>query len=378
VLDDVERASLTWMRLAEFLQSDPDQPSNSAEERRLERNLTWSVRAEQSLWERRLTELLADLIGFSTTNEQSYYRHYQAVRIRDDFRKGNADFKKYYGAESLNIADSIDRFTSSIGSCEARLDLARCWYLASQKPGAARRIAPFERRLDYALDFATKAERLSLGLSYDMAYGVPSRAIHATPGSMEHSIPWEALRTSSHRVILLSLPILLRIRRILRIRTRSGTTATLARLDRENRYPSELYDQLVRRPVVKGDFVVVHGKLCEVIGSRAGKFGYRSYQVRFLEQPPLPEIPEDWYAARYVRVYLRAKELREEVRDTLVAAGVPKPPPRVVARALRETVSRMWSHAGLKEYAEGRRDVALDKLVRYMDENVPPEEPGTT
>lgn len=96
-LDEVKKASIHLMRLRDLL-DEKDSTKQSGKRGRLDRLLTTSVLEEQQMRVRRLLELLVTLILFSTTNEQSYYRHLLLLEDLEQSLSENTDLQDFWGA----------------------------------------------------------------------------------------------------------------------------------------------------------------------------------------------------------------------------------------------------------------------------------------
>jgi hypothetical protein len=338
--------------------------------RRLRRNFLHTIHAEGALWARKLTEVLIELILFSTTNADPYYRYFLLKHVIDDCERANADYGRYFSEFSGNIGHMLDLFRMTAVQVESQLDLARCWYLQRTKKGRGPKLANFRDLLDSALPVATKAEKLAIGLSYQNAYSRPSKSIHWSIGPVEPKVNEASIATLQTQVLILAMHLVLHCRRLTGMRTRRGATADIAAAFRRNELPNELYRRATTRSVSKGDFVIVQDTLAEVIGVRRSPFGYTSYHVRFLEQPPIPSIVEDWYPAAQLRVLMRSKEYRTKVRTALEEAGVKDIPIKLPANAVRKSVIEMWKDAGLKEHVLGDPDAAQARLAEYVHQRL--------
>jgi hypothetical protein len=366
VLDQIERACFAHSRMDETAEKGLLSAPDSDIGRRLRRNLLHTVHAEGALWVRKLTEVLIELVHFTRTNEDPYYRHYLLKQVIEDYERANTDYGRYFSEASGNIAYMLDMFRTTATKVESQLDVARCWYLQATKRGRGPKLANFRELLDSALPDATKPEKLALGLSYQSAYSRPSKSIHWSIGPVEPRVDESSIATLQTQVLILAIHVVLRCRKLTGLRTRQGPTAQLAAAFRRNRLPAELYDRATARRVSKGDFVVVQDTLAEVVGVRRSPFGYKSYRVRFLERPPLPSITEDWYPAAQIRVLLRSQDLRADVRETLGDAGVQHVPSRLPAEAVRKSVIENWTAAGLKEHVLGDPEAAKARLAEYL------------
>lgn len=204
-------------------------------------------------------------------------------------------------------------------------------------------MASFKDCFDTALPIATKAERFALGFSYDHSYGETSQSIHLNIGGFKPNRSFEMLKSRRKRIWFLATHCLNRCRRLLNIRSQKDIGADISRVLKQA-LASDFYKQLTQPNITKGDFVSVFDSLCEVIGSAKSKFGYKSFKVRYLTRPPIPEQKEDWYPAINVRKQLDGKDLRDGVLKLLELPDgrQAKLNPRILRKVLRENALKLW------------------------------------
>jgi hypothetical protein len=361
VLDELERAGAALLRFKDLLSDEePKIKPTEIRERRINRNLLAAIGAEQSLWIRKLTELLVELISFNTTNTHDYFRHYLLCKGLGDYLKLQADFSDYYGCANRNMQESITAFKSLISGVETKIHRQKCWYLQPSKKGTSYKPSDFKTRFNYAIPRASAIERVALGLSYETAFSHVSRGIHVNIGSPDNEVSWVCVHTAKSQIEILAMQVLLRCRRLLSIRRHTGIIAQIAKIAASNTYPTAVYGEMARGQVSKGDFVIAYGDLGEVLKSVKTKFGYKSYLIRYLSKPPIAAIDTDWFPARYVRRMYKASDLRRQIRAQFSAQGASLSP-KIVARSLRKTVLEFWNEGGLKEWARGDAAASEEK-----------------
>jgi hypothetical protein len=142
---------------------------------------------EQSVWRRKLAEILSSAICFSAANEQSYYHHHflvaEYVRVNYDSKEQEDSF----GSRSATIEEYARKLWSEIDALErtGSIQPARCWYLSKPVPVNSipcnhwRKLeSSAKQRLMRALQDGTNPEKRALGFCYDNAFSNPSAAIH--------------------------------------------------------------------------------------------------------------------------------------------------------------------------------------------------------
>lgn len=379
MLNEAEKASLSSMQTSDFILSSSkedltdekkkEQDGMKAEMPNLEGNIYQSRIDEMVLWERKLTELLVDIVGFRHTNKDDYYRHYGLLRERERLYKIKSDFEHYHGAKNKNIQHQIQRIEKDIDEIVDKLDTTKCWYVKSIKSTRKARyeIASFKQKLDRVLPWMKPNQRLMAGISYG-GYSAQSSNLHPSQATIREEVPsMKTLDSHFMRVTMLTTEVVFGAMDAMRLQNKKGWLGGLAKANRNNEYPASLLAKLTMPEITKGDFVVAYGDLAEVVKVNKTSFGYRSFRVKYLEKPPIPSIPIDEMPARYVKLYQKRKTITDEVIKLLSDDGLKKPSRRAVNEAMRKTILDFWANMGGKERAYGKKDEAHKKLTEYAE-----------
>lgn len=92
MLDELERAGVALMGYSEILK---DTSGGNTRDRAF-RNVISSIVDQEMVWVRKLTEIMANLVLFTTTNTQDYYRHLLLLSHLDYLKKVLADTKEFF------------------------------------------------------------------------------------------------------------------------------------------------------------------------------------------------------------------------------------------------------------------------------------------
>jgi hypothetical protein len=360
VLDEIQQAGVGILKWDDFL--GPEDEERGGQDG-VVRMILEATLEEQSLWQRKLTEVLIDLVCFCETNEGPYFRHYLLLRDFSQLRYAFIDLDEFYAAPSRNLQWSIDRTFADIAALEDRhVDLARCWYrkdaarLRDENVHPAGVFSSVRTRLQTALGTMTDPEKLIVGMSYDRVFGEASRDIHFRPSASMRDVNVEAVAGGMAHVGTLGINAILRVQQLLGVIPEGMNRLLRDTFDR-NEYPRQLMAAMTGGRADVGDFVLAYGDLGEVVGVSRSRFGYRSYRVRYLAERPLPEVDEDWFVAQYVRRLYTVDTFLEGI-DGLVAEGAIPASVRDRIRALprgrqqeavREALTATWE-AGLRDY----------------------------
>lgn len=250
---------------------------------------------------------------------------------------------EFHGVPSEWIKNTIDMTLTELHAIEPGIDPGDAWYAEKYtRPVQAekwrRLLSSARQRLVRALPSMMDFERLTLGTTYDEAFGRPSSTIHYRAGAdpVGHSEEG-AVVVEGTKISMIGMCIMRRIYDAL------GKPAVpqleqIARVLDANREPSRLMELLnVRSTLVVGDFVSARGYLGQVMEECTSGFGYRSVRVEFLAERPLPALAADWFRVRDVVLVFAKRDIVEKVRVT-----VKDPTADVSDDILRESVRSAW------------------------------------
>lgn len=375
MMDEVEKAAISCMFTSEFILGSQKEVIASQEQQtqdeasRISDNIFQSRIDEMVLWERKLTKQLVDVVGFKRTKQDDYYRHYIILNEIERLTKISTDFSEYHASISQNIKYQLDGLKTDADTIIKKLNPDRCWYVdsVSSTKGGRYKIAPFKKRLNRVIKWMTPNQKLMVGVSYG-EYSVQSQSLHPNQVKIKDEHPdMKALDAHFMRVTILASEVVLGAKDVMSMHNMKGYLGDISKMNKSNNYPATLIKNLTQPDIEKGDFVLAHGDLAEVIKVNKSEFGYRGFRVKYLETPPLPNIPVDEMPARYVRLYKKRKPMAEELKALLTKEGVTNPSTRLVNNSIRKTIVHFWSELGGKELAFGNNEAATQKMQEYAD-----------
>ncbi len=134
-------------------------------------------------------------------------------------------------------------------------------------------------------------------------------------------------------------------------------TAQLVSLIDGNTYGAEIACYTTKGRAAVGHLVLATGSLGEVVDVTISNYGYESYLIRYVHDPPLPEISEDWHIAPHVHFLLDPEKLADKMVE---ADGLNKEerelidalPPKDRREAISEAVKDLWK-LGHREFFYG-------------------------
>lgn len=369
VLNEVEKAVVSVMQAHEFVKDSlaAEQPEVKDEVgQRISDNILQARLDELAMWQRKMTEFMIELQGFSKANHQDYYRHYLILHELQSLRRGIIDLKEYYGANNANYAFQEQELVLLANNLAAKLDSNKCWYAVKNKSGnITRLIENFDTRFNSVFQTMNHQSRAVLK-THHFSFGSQSRYIHANVEPGDRKLELKRITTHAGRVEILAIHVLVMIKDLLRIRNTKGHLKAINDVVKKNDYPLELHRKQTRPNISRGDFVAVDGDLCQVIKVIISKgYRYKSFRVKYLINEPLPgvkydEVPGDWVRLIYKREPLihQTIDALKEVRPLI------NPSVRQINRFMRNSIIEGW-HNGLKEYVLNRPDLGKVKLDNY-------------
>lgn len=354
-LDEVQKGAICVQNWSELLEDgDKTDPNIPPQVDRIVRH--W-LRDEQSFRRRKLVEVLVELICFSRTNEATYYRDFFLLKELHEAVQGVNDQHSFFGFRRENTVHYVRLLSQQVQALESKLELTKRWYL--NPPHRFRQqwlrkgvtFSSFRSRFKSIFDIALPHERVILGKSYLHAYG-QSVDIHFSAQQTRTRPRSENVELGVDIVGILCLDIIIRCQLLLDV-VPDGSNRKLRDMWDSNEFPGELLKESTAPNISKGDFVVVlgYGDLCEVVGSLTSGFGYVSYSLRYLQTPPMPTVPVDWFAAGEIRLVLPRAKVVEALDQ------IPNDP--IVDEETRERFVRMTD--------ENRSELIRNTAIRMFD-----------
>jgi hypothetical protein len=368
VLDELEKAGSSIVRHQEIVAD-----SGAFIGDRLDRNLIQALLDEQSMWIRKLTEVLTEVVLFNRTNSAEHFRHYLLTNELKRVKRSITNANDFYGCAVENYRQQESDLVAQISAIESHLTLATCWYLARTKAGSrysgtTAKLSSFRDQLIEAMGIADRKLRFFLGLSYAQGYGGVSEQIHLNVGRVGKRVEPSDLRGGASRIFLLVVGILTQLRRMLGDRRRRGPVAKLGRSLRTSPVFKTAFEPLVRSELHVGDYVIAVGHLAQIVRIHTSPYGYRSFRVRFLVDSPMQRIIEEDCFGFWVQKLTGRAELVEDTRNLILGFSPDaKPTTRELNAIMTKTMIQMWNNAGWRERATGKLEAADAKLDEFTN-----------
>lgn len=291
------------------------------------RMLLEAICDEQRLWIRKLSEILVDIINFTTTDQGPAYRAYLSLENLELFEGKQQDFNTFFSIKSLNVQSSVDGFKKRVTDDLTTIGRPQIWFINQQRVDQSR--LPFfssaRQRFIKALSHADADENVILGSTYHSVYSMTSLSMHGSAGSHPIDIDFGFLRANAFMIIMLSSHILDRANQLMKFPSEHGVKAILAK---GSDAPKILNNS--KKDFKPGDLVLASGDLAEVIEKFDGKYGYTAYKVKYLSKPPIPDILEDYYPSENIRLLFSKERIRDFYQRAIANTTYIKDAPKLL------------------------------------------------
>lgn len=291
-----------------------------------------AIHDELQLWVRKLTEALVTLINFQNLSQDDReYRIYLTAENLDLFLGRQSDQDAFFGTKNHNVEESIKEFRERIEEDMRAVNSGQLWFLEPKKDpqtiSSPSLFKSFRSCYRDALTFADTEETLLLGTTYQNGYSHSSESVHTSAGAPNHEPDFDSLRASASHIFLLGLHIIDRANAI------NGTTASFSiknRMAGKSVAPDLI--QKFKKDFEVGDLVLVQDKPAEITQEHRSKYGYTSYDVRFLDTPPIHSISTDCYPSNEIQVLVKKKKIREFVTRSLKQVQISTNDPDILSQ----------------------------------------------
>ena len=152
------------------------------------------------------------------------------------------------------------------------------------------------------MKLANKGEKFILGFTYEVGYGGASRSMHFEMKNAPYrNLDYEYLKIGATYMSLLGYHILGKVYEILKTKPPKIGETIFKEIAEGSNVTELLFLSTIKDHDI-GDLVSVGGNdLSEILDSKMSKYGYKSYRVKYLVNPLLSSVQEEWLPARYVQ-----------------------------------------------------------------------------
>lgn len=327
VLDEVEKLLMNLIgEQKEFLSSQALPPQDNEQIKRLTRITLSQIFDKQNLYLRKLLELYTEVLLFKQVNKNEYYKLYLLIDECNSLEKYKKDLFEFYACDNKNVNPSLERYNEDISNLKNSLDL-------SNFPNPEIR---FKKKYKKALLLASDAEKFSLGLSYYRGFGTYSGKVHRRITGAPDKPNYKLLEAHYNYLAMLAQTLILACYELLDNQDDEEMN-NLITLLKSNPGPTEQMKKYIKPEIEIGDFVICYDDLAEVIGIHVSPYGYRSFEIRYLKKPPLPEIIEDCFPAEFINLILKkdlAETAKQKAWEELSRHNNPSEKEKLLAEAL--------------------------------------------
>jgi hypothetical protein len=120
------------------------------------------------------------------------------------------------------------------------------------------------------------------------------------------------------------------------------------------------FRRMFQRELDVGDVVFAYGDLCQIVEVAKSKHGNTSYKVRYLIEPALPGVGEDWFPNRYIRLLYRRRDIKPAMIGVLRRTGATEAQVREFERLGDEEVAEILA----KTFTQLEQDGVLGMMLK--------------
>lgn len=295
---------------------------------------------------RKLQEYLCNLICFSEANDQKYFQLFFAAEALSDIKYANQDITEFFGnpIENFNF-----QFKELLDRCKAlikELDRNKCWFLNPSINFDSKLeqniMSSFRQRYKKTISIATSGEKVVLGPTYKVGYGGSSKSAHALVEEHFRDYTFDDVKHAINKVPVICLNILFRAFEIANIECPKNFKEILDCAS-SGEGATKGIENVTRRNLDIGDLVTTDlSDVAEILKVHTSSYGYKSYYVRYLINPKIKEISEEWLPPRYIGPCLLKKQ---RVRDLFTKKVAPLLGDKSVDWISKQTDEVLYGHA---------------------------------
>lgn len=363
-MDEVSRSSIALMRLPPEVRTVPSlQPADTkaTDHDHIARLVHESIHDELQLWTRKCTEVVVDLVLWSTTNEPEMYRLYILARQLEVALSSEINRARYYLGAGGDGGTFISLVRSQIATTEQLVDRSKAWFLKQANLSTTNKpnfMESFSAKFGRAMEFADDTVKYIITPSYHTAYSIPSRAVHGgiDPLPPQH-ISLDNLRSLLHRVGMLGL-CATKLAFGLAGVSAHGEVDQIFRAMDNSIAPSLLLDRLQPKFSTHDIVVVDKTRIAIVLGMRSSNQGNTVFDVEWSSKPaPNPVSSIEGYRLQLLIASNRIpnaleKVLRECNYSDDVLADLLRRPSIELARSMAASASQLFATAHTSDAAE--------------------------
>jgi hypothetical protein len=310
ILIEVQKAGMAMGRVRQAAtEAERQKPSDRNDN--VDRLCIESMIDEISLWQRKLSESLVLLINFASTNDHASYYHFLLIHERQRQFSQRKEQQEFFSFPNEVTNRQLARVEQQIEAVEnANPVLKSAWYVRHNK--GKPELTSFNHQLKAALLNAEPMEKKALGYTYAKGFGESSGNIHFSPVRPDHPKPSQRFGAGLAFCGFLTASILRRAHALTGLAPEKINARCLSSWQEQRGTP------LTCERAKIGDFVFVDGPTIGVVEEiEVGPFDYERYRVKYVIDPPDPDIDSEWFTAFDVFLFSSKSDLVATLRNML-------------------------------------------------------------
>lgn len=281
----------------------PDLPEDTVTE-----NILFTVYDSLAVSTRKTLETILELKGFVKYDHMNLYRIYYCRTEIEDKQRHQEDRSTYFKAYSKNIERQIDLFKSDLETYLEKSPEKSVFFLISRANPEFTRIPDLLKRV---LSLLTPEESQIVGYSYQV-YSDLSTRLHSRMLPKNELITINDINVMYAYLGLLILHTIAVLAELIP-EIESNHLNQIKRLLKNNQSSKELHHRYSNNDIKKDDYVIAMRRLARVTKVNKSSYGYYSYTVKFIENPPIEDQLEDTFKPMELRFWADGGKHKEEV-----------------------------------------------------------------
>lgn len=275
-------------------------------------NILFSIFDSLAISVRRTMEALIELKGFASYDNKDLYKIYFCCSDIETLNRAQEDRNVFFNAHSKNIELQIKILEEDLATMLKNVSLTELFFLRSiQEP----KFLSMSENIRRNHSLLTPEELLMLGYSYKY-FSYLSDSAHLRNGNQRDLIAADdVLHMYSHLGFILLHAVTILAKLCPEIQNKK--LDQINNLVKNNDLAKQLFTRYSGDNIHIGDYVTIAQKIARVIKINHSSCGYKSYKVKFIDPPLIPEHMEENFIPTEVRFFYRGEKLKKDVINLL-------------------------------------------------------------
>ena len=313
VLDEIQKAAISLLKWNEFFSGGNPKEMNEIQSQ-IYRLTLQSTFEEQSLRNRKLIELIVDILLFLKTNESIYYKDYIYLHQLIEIEFEKSDIKEFYNINNESYCGVIEKFKKEIQKLESNgLELDKRWYLKEKKNITEQKkvkLSSFKQKY-IKLACNNNSDMVAvLGFSYNQVYS-DSKYLHYNPHNALSKYNENEWISNGNRTAFLIINAIQSLEKLVNFKVITNLNKEYAEIVKKNN--SEIFKETVLKRIEINDYVLANNDLGKVIDISTSKYNLKAYKVKMIDGISFDTYIENWFMPQRLQVIGNKNSIIEKI-----------------------------------------------------------------